>query len=184
MNPFSRIAALFVYFETFGIRNYTNTIYVTPDELVGTWMIHRSNDYHCHAQVEKTKLILHPDQTFEIEYPINILYNAEGTAPNIPQKYVKWNSDRSEIIHLRGDWGMSVCTERSDFWGPNCTNIIGRYEGEKECVSLGQVLDRHVSTPHNRFAIKWWREDDESYLRPAYGIYLKKDILNPTVSSE
>ena len=174
MNPFSRILALKIYFETRGQRNYTNTISVTPNELVGAWVIQSFDNCRCLAQVEKTRLILYPDQTFEIMYPKNAIYHVEGQAPNIPQSHVRRDSDENDTVHLRGVWG--ICVDRLDSGlDADTTLIIGKYEGENEYVLLGQVLNRDDSSPPNRFAIKWFRAVDESYLRPAYGIYLKKE---------
>lgn len=173
MNSFSRIGALFVYYETWGRRNYTNTLAVTPDELVGYWVIESSNsdDFKSHVQYTMTMLMLHPDQTFEIVYPANNY----SVPPNIPQKFNEQYSHGNEMIHLRGKWGTIAFNESRSISRARYTALVyGKYEGEKEYVSLGQVLDRHVATPHNRFAIKWWRGEDESELRPARGVYLKK----------
>lgn len=170
VNPFSRIGALVIYYETWGRRDYRNTIAVTPDELVGTWIIESSNGYFSSEQTKKVELNLHSDQSFEVVYPANDY----STPPSIPRKFAKPDSHKDGMIHLQGNWGIVVLRGEGSTYDPNCTDVVGRYEGEKEYVSLGQVLDRHVSSAKNRFAIKWWRREDESYMMPDYGIYLIK----------
>jgi len=172
MNPFSRIGAIKIYCETWGRRNYTNTISVIPDELVGTWVIESSGSYCSSEWTKKTLLTLHPDQTFEMLYPANLLHR--DFIPCIPHNSSKMEFV-GEMVHLRGNWGIRVSADRHSSFDPNCTQIVGRYEGTDKYVLLGQVLDRHVSSTQNRFAIKWECEEDESHMRPAFGIYLKQN---------
>jgi len=177
LDHYTRIVYLIKFFETCGRRNYANTISVIPDELVGTWVFESStsDEFQSLYQVTMTKLVLRPDQTFEIEYPENLI--KRGVTPNIPQKYANPYPGNDEMIFLRGKWG--TVSHTSSFFRPADTTLIyGRYEGENEYVSLGQVLDRHVSSPQNRFVIKWFREVDETHLTPGYGVYLKKSSEN------
>jgi len=174
MNPFSRIAAMILFFETWGRRNYTNTISIIPDELIGTWVIESSNGYCSSSEAKTTKLILHPDQTFEIVCSTNVYIDNQNIATNTQRKYANpYSNKKEEMIHFYGKW--ETISHKSSFFNPaNCTIIVGRYGDEKEYVSLGQVLDRHVSSSQNRFAIKWFRAVDESCLGPDKGVYLKK----------
>lgn len=164
----SRIGILIIYFENWNQRNYTNTISVTPDELVGTWVIENSNGYYLPEPTKKVKLTLHTDQTFEIVYPAN----DHRSPPNFSRKSAKQNSTINGMIHFRGQWGIRVYAGKYSFFESDCMEVVGKSEGEEDYVSLGLILDRHVSSPQDRLAIKWWRDSRE--FGPDKGIYLKK----------